>query len=101
MRKRGRGLRVERSDTARRGSAIGRRGTAQDEEAVSGRRSIAPRSARQGAGSAETGNGSETETSHRATNSYRVAKRAHVKGRSRADFRLFEARCAGLAPEGV
>ena len=45
LRKRGRGLRVERSDTARRGSAIGRRGTAQDEEAVSGRRSIAPRSA--------------------------------------------------------
>ena len=57
LRKRGRGLRVERSDTARRGSAIGRRGTAQDEEAVSGRRSIAPRSAVQAPGAPRRGTG--------------------------------------------
>ena len=55
LRKRGRGLRVERSDTARRGSAIGRRGTAQDEEAVSGRRSTAPRSAVQAPGAPRRG----------------------------------------------
>ncbi len=83
-----------------RGSAYARRDTTQDEEAVSGRRSIAPRNAAKAPGAATAFRvGSEEE--RESLPSTRGAKRGQNRGRQPSGPKQVEASCAGLRTEDV